>query len=613
MRLISAPFNAMMLELHYKFKYLISSYITLNHTNMAALLDLRMPGVYTQEVPTLPPTVGVIQSAVPVFIGYTEKASWKGESLSGKPTRIKSMKEYEERFGGAKKVEIEVIVDNRQALPIRPEVLVDKVTTLKHKMHYALKLYYANGGGPCFILSVGDYSGDPNEEELGADAVFKVLQKAKDVTILLFPDGSSLSLNAYKSVIEKALLHCEKMKNRVTVIDVHGGDKSEPEITADAEAFQSAMPNDLNFKKYGMAYFPFLESGLAYQYDASKVTISDHLDDSTPKLKTATANILAKKAAVEVANQAVVTATAVKAFLEKMKEKFTAGTPFSAEDKEQLPVAVQTAIDTSGDVVGALDTAITGANSDITAKDGDLATATTALTNTKQDGVTAGLLIGKKMDSIINTNNKVYSQIQQAIRAFPVSMPPSPAIAGIYVRTDATQGVWKAPANVSVFGVVQPTIELDDDDHAELNAPDNGKSINAIRAYPGRGILVYGGRTLAGNDLEWRYVNVRRTFCFIEDSVARAMQDFVFAINTQETWIKVKAMIESFLLRLWKAGGLYGNTPQDAFEVIVGEPDSMSVEEVLSGIMRVIIKVAVARPAEFIILQYEHKFELTEG
>ena len=91
------------------------------------------------------------------------------------------------------------------------------------------------------------------------------------------------------------------------------------------------------------------------------------------------------------------------------------------------------------------------------------------------------------------------------------------------------------------------------------------------------------------------------------------MQDFVFAPNNEQTWIKVRAMVRSFLNRLWKAGGLFGNTPEDAYEVVASHPESMSTDDVLNGIMRIFIKVAVARPAEFIVLQYEHKFEVVES
>lgn len=135
---------------------------------MAALLDLRMPGVYTQEISTLPPTVGVIPSAVPVFIGYTQKAEKKGDSLLGKPTRIKSMKEYQDLFGSAPLQQIQVTIDESAGTP---DVSVLEPDDFKFKMYHSLLFYYANGGGPCFILSVGGYDTPPAAKPL-SDAIY---------------------------------------------------------------------------------------------------------------------------------------------------------------------------------------------------------------------------------------------------------------------------------------------------------------------------------------------------------------------------------------------------------------------------------------------------------
>lgn len=558
---------------------------------MPALLDLRMPGVYTQEVPTLPPAVGVIPSAVPVFIGYTEKAEKNGDSLVGKPIRIKSMQEYENWFGGPPKTAITVDVDNRPENPRRPEVKVMPPTDFYFKMYHALQLYYANGGGPCFILAVKKISdlGDsiPKKDDFDKK-VFKELKKAKDVTILVFPDGTSMEENDYKSVVELALPHCGEMKNRVTIIDVHKGDIVSDTVINDAEAFQNNMPVDLEIKKYGMAYYPFLHTNLAYAFTKDKVNIRYHFENNSQvKAVQEFGDSDSPSDAEKTALNTAFTGDATKAPDANASE--------FKEETDNLNKAIEVY-----------------ANNPSEENKTKLKTAEGAYIAKVKEKI-KGNLSGVTLQALEILNNSLYNKIIEAIRNFGVVMPPSPAIAGIYVRTDATQGVWKAPANVSVFGTIKPAIELDDDDHASLNAPDNGKAINVIRAYPGRGILVYGGRTLAGNDLEWRYVNVRRTFCFIEDSIARAMQDFVFEPNNSQTWIKVKSMIGSFLNTLWKAGALYGDTPDAAYQVIVGEPESMSVQDVLGGIMRVIIKVAVARPAEFIVLQYEHKFELTEA
>lgn len=620
---------------------------------MAALLDLRMPGVYTQEIPTLPPTVGVIPSAVPIFIGYTEKADKKGDDLYLKGTRVKSMFQYEEWFGGAPLSQIEVAIDDRETNAQRPAIKIHNVSELKHKMYHAMRFYYMNGGGPCFIMSVGNYDSDLSKDALisGIQAAIKV----RDATIMVFPDGTSLNDTNYKDVISKALQHCEKMKNRVTIIDVRDFGEDLEEIE---NVFQTNMPTEIDFKKYGMAYYPFLETGLSYAYAQDEVSVIDHIQtlSDTNKaqvdaLATDTTNALN---ALFSAKNALNGAKKKKEFLSSLKtavEEYPAQlsedefNALSDEEKDQrknigqkilmninkmaaragqtVPGGLKDELDTgNGKPTEKLDEEITNATTELDTANTEYDAKKTEYDTAKKkaiDGITSAdgkkirVYTGSQMSGLVDDNNLLYGKIKDAIAHYPVIMPPSSAMAGVYVRTDATQGVWKAPANVSVFGAIKPIIDIDDDLHANLNAPSNGKSINAIRTYPGRGLLVYGGRTLAGNDLEWRFVNVRRTFCFIEDSIARAMLDFVFEPNTQQTWIKVRAMIKSFLNRLWKAGGLFGNTPEDAYEVVVGEPESMSVDDVLAGIMRVFIKVAVSRPAEFIVLQYEHKFELVEA
>jgi uncharacterized protein len=605
---------------------------------MAALLDLRMPGVYTQEIQTLPPTVGVIPSAVPVFIGYTEKAEKNGVSILKKPTRIQSMREYEDLFGGpATEVKLHVDINDRAINPRRPQVNVTSVESFNYKTYYALLLYYANGGGPCFIISVGDYNTPVSKD--GLLSGIEPAVKAKEITILVFPEGTSINQSAYKDVVERALMHCAKMKNRVTIIDV--SDENQ-DMSSIVENFQTGMPNDIEIKKYGMAYYPPLETGLSYSYLPANVTIVNHepfvafKSDQVGTLngKTAGEKSQAYEALVnkkKPLKEAIAGLNKTNEFLIALKTAFAAApaadnaalkvivTSLETEHDEKVSTALATALnDPAGTPRDVLNTDAVAQQTKLDAQKTLQTTNDAAITAMQATGFDADnhqpiKIYSGTLQDLRDTNGTFYERVREGIKNFPVKMPASPAIAGIYVRNDATQGVWVAPANVSVFGAIRPTIDINDDFHANLNAPPNGKSINAIRTYSGRGLLVFGARTLAGNDLEWRYVSVRRTFCFIEDSIAIAMQDFVFAPNTPQTWIKVRSMIKSFLNRLWKAGGLFGNTPEEAYEVLCDTPTTFSTEEMLSGIMRVFIKVAVARPAEFIVLQYEHKFQLAES
>jgi uncharacterized protein len=609
---------------------------------MAALLDLRMPGVYTQEISTLPPTVGVIPSAVPVFVGYTEFATKKGDSLLGKPTRIRSLKEYTDLFGSAPLQNIQVNIDDRITNSNKPEVTVLEPADFKFKLYHELAFYYANGGGPAYILSVGDYNGGDPDHQVLIDAI-QALVKVQDITILVFPDGTSLTESNYAAVIQAALLHCQKMKDRVTVIDLHNVNGED--LDAIENGFQTNMPNDIEVKKYGMAYYPYIETVFSYGYAETGVTVKNHLQ--TPPTDAATVTALATKSttlsnaskdyvnALNDANDKAAELADLQFLQSSLQDYKDANlTANDAALKTQLLLIAKNAgIEIPNDVnnelneanpvpLTILSSAITTAQTSATAANTTLTSKQTALTAAATDakaGVKFGTtrydvsLVGVDMATISVVNNMVYGKIKDAIANYPVTLPPCGAIAGIYVRTDAASGVWKAPANVSVFGAIQPEIDIDDDLHANLNAPASGKAINVIRTYPGRGLLVYGARTLAGNDLEWRYVNVRRTFCFIEDSIANAMQDFVFEPNNEQTWIKVKAMIRSFLNKIWKAGGLFGATPDDAYDVVCSVPESMNEDDVLNGIMRIYVKVAVARPAEFIVLQYEHKFDPSEA
>jgi phage tail sheath protein FI len=183
------------------------------------------------------------------------------------------------------------------------------------------------------------------------------------------------------------------------------------------------------------------------------------------------------------------------------------------------------------------------------------------------------------------------------------TLPSSPAMAGIYTQNDAQRGVWKAPANVGLAAVTAPVLPIDDSMQDDLNAPPDGLAVNAIRTFTGKGTLVWGARTLDGNSGDWRYISVRRTLIFIEQSIALALEPFVFEPNAAVTWVRVIGMIENFLQDFWRQGGLTGTTPKDAFYVRCGLGTTMTAQDVLDGRMIVEIGLAPVRPAEFIVLR----------
>jgi hypothetical protein len=189
-------------------------------------------------------------------------------------------------------------------------------------------------------------------------------------------------------------------------------------------------------------------------------------------------------------------------------------------------------------------------------------------------------------------------------------LPPSSAMAGIYTMVDNSRGVWKSPANISLNSVIKPSTNITHDEQENLNVDaTSGKSINAIRTFPGIGTLVWGGRTLDGNSLDWKYINVRRTMIMLEQSIKMALRSYVFEPNDANTWVSVKSMIVNYLTEKWKQGALAGASPDDAFEVQVGLGLTMTGLDILEGKMLVSVKLAIVRPAEFIVVTFEQQMQ----
>lgn len=220
----------------------------------------------------------------------------------------------------------------------------------------------------------------------------------------------------------------------------------------------------------------------------------------------------------------------------------------------------------------------------------------------------ANPLTNSQLHSALLNASSTYAQIIRCVLAEANRLPPGGAMAGIYANNDSTRGVWSAPANTGIVGAIGLSIRLDDSQQANLNIDaESGKSINVIRFFAGQGILVWGARTLDGNSQDWRYIAVRRTVTFLEQSIKLAMRAYVFAPNDANTWVSIKAMIESFLTQVWKEGGLMGASPADAFQVSVGLGSTMTGDDVLNGIVRVTAKVSLIHPAEYIVITFEQE------
>jgi phage tail sheath protein FI len=468
------------------------------------MANYKTPGVYIEEISTLPASIAGVETAIPAFIGYTERATENGDDtkLLFKATRISSLLEYAEIFGGPNNEDISITIADTLGtgnLLTDRKITAALATPSDYKMYYQLQMYFSNGGGPCYIMSVGDYTDAvdaPANNSGGLTKGILDLEKVDEPTLLVFPDAHALAdVTAYGNVISASLAHCAKLQDRFTIADVYGTDMS---------AFRTAIGND-NLK-YGAAYYPNLNTVLNFGYSETAVNVDTHTENG---------------AAATVDN-------------------------------------VQ----------------------------------------------------GATLASLSVSHPSLYRSIVSEIRKIYVELSPCGSIAGIYARVDRERGVWKAPANVGVRSVVGPVTKITHEQQELLNVDaSTGKSINALRVFTGKGTLVWGARTLAGNDNEWRYVPVRRLYIYIEESVKKATEFVVFEPNDANTWLRTKTMIENFLTTLWRDGALAGAKTEDAFFVKVGLGVTMTAIDILEGKMNIEIGLAAVRPAEFIILKFSHKLQ----
>lgn len=448
----------------------------------------KTPGVYIREIPRFPPSIASVATAVPAFVGYTER----GETVANKAVEIGSLLDYERIFGGPERETGISATITQSGGATEVTARLDGAPSA-HILFYSMQAYFANGGGRCYVVSVGGFGTvDLAQLTMGLET----LERVDETTLILVPEAQSLTQNDHFGLVDTALDQCAKLQDRFVIADLNRGapiDSLGDRVTAFRQGVTSSG------LKYGAAYAPSLLMAFDYAFDEGTVTLAHTVDGARG--------------------------------------------PF--------------------------------------------------------DGATLATLVGAP--------DTLYDRITAAVRRIPVELPPSGAMAGVYSRVDASRGVWKAPANVGLNNVIDLTEKITDEDQQGLNVDPSGKSINAIREFTGRGILAWGARTLDGNSDEWRYIPVRRFFSTVEESVKKATARFVFEPNDANTWTRVRAMIENFLLLQWRSGALQGNKSEQAFFVKVGLGESMTALDVLEGRMNVEVGMAVLRPAEFIIFKFSHR------
>jgi len=547
----------------------------------------KTPDVYIEEIPTLPPSVAEVSTAIPAFLGYTEKAIGPdGEDLTLVPTRVSTLLDYKSYFGDQNDLTFNATVNSTTGA-----VTVEKdAADQQHRLYYALDHYFKNGGGTCYIVSLGAYKVKDKADFVNG---LTALEKEDEPTLILLSEATTLSNQNYYDLCQLALNQCEKLKDRFCIFDVTN-------TTDGIDKLRSLVNNNL---KYGAAYYPFLQTSIVYQYSEKSVIVKGQ---SAAAIKTyAFQNDVMKVGftsntdATPTVEVVVGTKTTPVTFVKSTSNKLTINVPAATGDNSGKAIgdawAAWADAATSGFTISILDD---------TKKQAALAE--TALATTSAAGGSST----QTLDDIRNSNTTLYNAIKTELGKMRIVLPPSPAVAGVYATVDRTRGVWKAPANVSINSVVNPMIKISAKEQEDLNVDANsGKSINAIRSFVGKGTLIWGARTLAGNDNEWRYVPVRRLFNMVEESCKKASSFAVFEPNDASTWLKVKGMLDSYLYGLWQQGALAGSKPEAAYFVHVGLGKTMTAQDILEGRMIIEIGIAAVRPAEFIILRFSHKLQ----
>lgn len=634
-----------------------------------------------KEISKFPPSVAGVATAIPAFIGFTEKPEFDKDKMP-QAVKIKSLLDYENLFGEGPKLELN-----------------DSGELQNHKfvMYDSIRLFYDNGGGTCYVVSIGDYKSTDFDADQYKDGLIP-LRKVDEVTLLVAPDAAMLLNETQLGTLHQDMLkQCAELGDRFAILDPQLNDSLDVAL----ENFRNKVGN--NYLAYGAAYYPFLRTTYTKEISFDEMLKIADIKEKAEKIDLynnyyAKTNNEIKLEAWEKAdiNSAKIAALRAMADAEGIEEdkkkkleaeieernKYTFGDnaiillynnmPITLEDffkgKEkdyELYNKIQALINSNKETIKDSEFSIKEGKllyKGKTIKDDELSpedmlkkeelqktineidalikdtSFTIVKGNLTYDGETIAFpefteetkkiynTILSEIDNVIPEieikNKKAlmakafaaqiggYAEKLAELQTQASIITPSGAIAGIYAATDGSKGVWQAPANVSIAAVADVTELISDKDQEGMNVdPDAGKSVNAIRFFTGKGILVWGARTLDGNSNEWRYVPVRRLFNYIEESVQKSTNWAVFQPNDANTWVKIQCQIENFLNNLWRDGALAGSTPDKAYYVKVGLDITMTADDINNGYLIVEIGLAAVRPAEFIVLKFSHKVQ----
>jgi phage tail sheath protein FI len=610
---------------------------------VALAKNRKTPGIYITEFPAFPPSIVGVETAVPVFVGYTQYARdpSSGKQLYMQAIPVSSMADYYNYFGfgfDTKYVVTDMATaiaaaqkaaaDADKAAQAKPDdkdlataaaladaaalaaqqnydflaattaadgtvttdpysvgTSSDKTVVPRFNLYMAMQLFYANGGGNCFVVSVANYWGTQSAPPAaGTDAVtvnqkdlsngLDIAHDTRGATMLVVPDACLLLAQTgadytdYDKIAQKMLVQASSLQDRVAILDLPGAldpaGWTQAGLAAQAAGLYTAIAPEQTSFSYGAAYAPAVES--------SVLTIDDV--DYT--------NLQGAAASIDTMNMLLTTqANILYPTLDKTAKTNT--NPKFADVSARIGAAFK-----------ASGTPALPQYSPYNDK--------TFAAPTDADGMNA-------LEQYLRNAVPLLGQIQQILVGKLNVAPPSGVMAGVWTKNDATRGFWNAPANISLASVIGPKVVLTDAQQGDYNVPLNGNAIDILRAMVNRGTVVWGARTLDGNSEDYKYIQVRRTLIYIEQSIKLALQPFVFAANDGNTWVTVTGMISNFLTNLWQSGGLMGDKASDAFSVKCGLGSTMTGQDILDGYMIVNVTVQMVHPAEFIELTFTQSMQ----
>lgn len=516
------------------------------------MTEMKTPRVGTVDKEELLKSVMETPTAIPAFIGITEKASNGLESLIGKPWKITSMAEFIRHFGGAHRPQFKLSVvdstdekisnafascfpskNHKTLMAEKPEVLFS--------LYYHMLMFFANGGGTCYIVSTGTYE---DRVMINASMVTKALDALKtvdDVTLVVVPEAIS-SKDCY-DIQRQVLAHCKEQGNRFAILDVPMKAGGNGKLETQLATFREKIGSDA--LSYAAAYSPWLQTSIVSPSDLE-------------------GEMFIWAEGTNFSDLYAVDARLSELFREKLNEFY---------EKECGSEGVGTHEANNQKVI-----------------------------EKRQS-------IQKHLHSVLMSSFPIYTSLIEKITNELSILPPSSAIAALYTTVDNTRGVWKAPINVPLNHVRSTVENIPPDDHEKFSASEDGKAVNDIRMLEGIGCCICSARTLDGNSIDWRYVHVRRTMMYLETLAKKVTKAYESEANEALTWKGVKTTMNDLLHRIWKRGGLAGSEPEEAYDVHVGLGDTMTADDILKDIMRVTVLVAITRPAEFMEITIEQPMQ----